>query len=371
MAKRKAYLHIGLPRTGGGFLDSALAEHAEALEAAGIRHPAISAEEMFRAAIEIRRDHKAWGYERREVEGAWAGICRRAWKGKHDVVFSQELLAACTSPQIDLLLDGLSGFEVHVVITARDLGTQMIAAWAGSVEAGRSVSFGRFRQRVTDPAREHDQAQRFWAGQELGEVLERWSAAVRKPHRLHVVVVPTDAGDPHEAVWSALGHIVGFDAARLPLTDEPAGGPDAAGIAVLRTVNRAVDGRLAGRTHRAMVRHYLSEGVVADDVTPPAIPHDLHELLLETGERWRKQLADGGYDVHGDTAALLPLEPDPAAVLPDDVPVEDRLSTATDALANVLVEVARLREHNQALEQKTAKLERKRKKLKRKLEKAG
>ncbi|HYF73247.1 MAG TPA: hypothetical protein VD864_10535, partial [Nocardioides sp.] len=57
----------------------------------------------------------------------------------------------------------------------------------------------------------------------------------------------------------------------------------------------------------------------------------------------------------------------PGAVAPDDVPVEARLTAATDALAEVLVEIARLREHNDALEQRNAKLERKRSKLKRRL----
>ncbi len=371
--KRKAYLHIGLPRTGGAFLDSALAEHAEALEALGVRHPAISAEEMFRAAIEIRRDHRAWGYERREVEGAWAEICRNAHRGRHDVVLSQELLAGCTPTQVDLLLDGLSGFEVHLVVTARDLGSQLLAAWAGSVEAGRSVSFARFRKRVMDPAREHEQAQRFWAGQDLGEVLERWSGAVRKAHRIHVVVVPPADQDPHEAVWRAVGEIIGFDVTMLPLDDSvpaPPTTPDAAGIAVLRTVNRAVDGRLAGRAHRAVVRRYLSEGM-AEPTTRPALPADLYDDLLEVGERWRKQLADGGYDVHGDTTSLLPVRPEPGQATPDEVPAEERLSAATDVLANVLVEVARLREHNQALEERNATLERKKRKLKKRLAASG
>ena len=166
MAKRKAFLHIGPPRTGGGFLDSALAEHADALADVGVRHPAISAEEMFRAAIEIRRDHQAWGYQRREVEGAWAAICRRAWKGKKDVVLSQELLAGCTPDQVDLLLDGLHGFAVHVVVTGSDLP----AAWAPVV----------------------------------------------KPERLHGIEVP--ATDPEQAVWTAFGAIVGFDASTLPLS---------------------------------------------------------------------------------------------------------------------------------------------------------
>lgn len=370
MGRRTAYLHIGLPRTGGAFLDSALAEHAEALEAEGLRHPAISAEQMFRAAIEIRRDHKAWGYERREVEGTWAEICRRAQKGKGDVVFSQELLAACTAPQIALLLDTLNGFEIHLVVTARDPGTQMVAAWAGSVEAGRSVSFTRFRQRVMDPAREHDQAQRFWAGQDLGAVLERWTAAVDGPQRVHVIAVPSGPDDPRQEIWSALGEIAGFDAAALPLALDPATAPHPTTIAVLRQVNRAVDGRLPARAQRSVVRRYLSEGTVRD-VPAPAIPTDLHTDLRALGERWRKELADGGYDVHGDTADLLPAASEPTATQPDDVPAEERLSTATDVLANVLVEVARLREHNQALEQRNAKLEKKRKKLKERLAEAG
>jgi hypothetical protein len=194
MAKRKAFLHIGPPQGGGGFLDAALAEHAGSLAEAGVRHPAISAEEMFRAAIEIRRDHQAWGYQRREVEGAWAGICRRAWKGKKDVVLSQELLAGCTPEQVDLLLDGLHGFAVHVVVTGSDLP----AAWSPVV----------------------------------------------KPERLHVIAVPDTR--PEQAVWTAFGAIVGFDAAALPLwagwsaaRPEP---PDVlAEVARLRAHNRVLE----------------------------------------------------------------------------------------------------------------------------------
>ena len=256
------------------------------------------------------------------------------------------------------------------MVTARDLGSQLLAAWAGSVEAGRSMSFAKFRTRVMDPAREHDQAQRFWAGQDLGGVLERWAHAVRRPGRVHVIVLAADDPDPHQTIWTAVGEIVGFDAAALPLTTVAAG-PDATGIAVLRSVNRAVDGRLDTRTQRTVVRRYVAEGANAQAVTHAAVPADLHEALLETGETWRKQLAEGGYDVHGDTTALLPGPVDPEATLPDDVPLDDRLSVTTDALADVLVEVARLREHNEALQSRNAKLEKKRKKLKRRLADAG
>ncbi|HEU5038791.1 MAG TPA: hypothetical protein VFT70_17425 [Nocardioides sp.] len=282
MAKRKAFLHIGLPRTGAGFLDSALAQHADALEARGLRHPAISTEEMFRAAIEIRRDHRAWGYQRREVEGTWAGICRRAWKGRHDVVLSQELLAGCTPEQIDLLLDGLHGFQVHVVVTARRPGGQPVPDWVGP---------------------------------DLGEVVRTWTPVVR-PDRLHVVVVPET--EPEQAVWTGFGEIAGFDAADLPLP-----------------------------------RHWSA--------TRP-VPRRPYPDLLEVGERWRKQLADGGCDVRGDTDALLPVE---------DMDAATTEVVSSGALADVVAEVTRLRAHNQALAERNAELERKRKKLKKRLAAAG
>ena len=153
--KRKVYLHVGLPGGPGDFLEIALRRHTHALAALDVRNPASSTDEMFRAAVEIMRDHQAWGYERREVEGAWSGICRRGHKGRDTLVVSQPLLASATSAQIELLFDGLAGFERHVVITAA---------------APEAWTF------PGDPA------------QDLGQVLERWAASARRPERVHVLV---------------------------------------------------------------------------------------------------------------------------------------------------------------------------------------
>ena len=368
MARRKAFVHIGLPRTGTGFVEHALTTHRVALADAGIVVPAISAEEMFRAAIEIRCDHKAWGYKRVEVEGAWAGVCRRARKLKGTHLITQELLAGATTDQISLLLDGLAGLEVHLVVTLRDPATQIAAEWEECIKSGRSVPFQRFRQRIMDPARVHEHAQRFWLGQHVGEVLDRWGAHVR-PDRMHVVVVPRSA-DPGEHVWSAFGRIVGFDADAFPIAGQrrtpPALGPTE--VAVLRGVNEAIDGRIEGQLRRTVVKRYFAERVLGDpDTTPAAVPADMYDDLVDLAEGWSKAIANAGYDVHGDLADLVPAKPSSSLRAPDDVQVEDRLHITTQALANVLVEVARLREHNQALEIRNGKLERKRRKLKQKL----
>lgn len=183
MAKRAAYLLVGLPHGGGTFLTEAVRAHASTLEAAGVRQPARSADEMFRAAVEIRRDHRAWGMRRRDVEGAWAAVCRRAYPGKDDVVAGHDLLAGATDPEIALLVDRLPGFEIHVVVVA-----------------------GPADPRLTLFPDDHD----------LGGVLTRWAGHLRSADRMHLIVADPDRPD---ATWVALGRIVGFDATQLPLPE--------------------------------------------------------------------------------------------------------------------------------------------------------
>jgi hypothetical protein len=173
MARRKAFVHVGLPHSGGTVLAPALDHHRAALSTLGIQRPG-TADEMFRAAVEILRDHKAWGYRRRDVEGSWSAVCRQARKAKGTVVVGHHLLADAAPIDIDLFLDGLAGFEVHVVLVSRD----------------------------GEPG--------------LDTLRDRWGTALGRPERLHVVV-PRTPGDPGPEAWAGLGRLVGFDATALPL----------------------------------------------------------------------------------------------------------------------------------------------------------
>ena len=199
MAKPKSFLLVGLPHTGVPLLTAALEQHRDALSDVGVTAPAKSADEAFRAAVELRREHRAWGLRRKDVEGTWSAICRRALKQRHTVVVGHELLAGATRDEVALLVDGLAGTQVHVVVLA-------------GVPDGR---VGLFPDEL-----------------DLGSVLERWAAATSSPDRVHVVVTdPTDA----TVAWRALGALVGFDAAPLALPD-PAGLALAADAASLRLI---------------------------------------------------------------------------------------------------------------------------------------
>lgn len=173
--KRKVYLHVGLPGA-GDIIEAALVHHRDALVELGIDVPAKSVDETFLSAVELLREHKRWGFARAEVEGQWATLCRRAWKRQQTVALSLPLISAATRPEIDLLLDGLAGLQVHVVLTAG-------------------------------------------AADDIDAVVARWAAAVRKPERMHVLRLdePTD-----KQVWKAFGKVAGFGTASLGLDAVPA-----------------------------------------------------------------------------------------------------------------------------------------------------
>ncbi len=389
MAKRRFVVHLGLPHTGAGGLAAVLAAHAGPLAEAGVRVPARSADEARRAALELRRLHGTYGLKRKEVEGTLALLCKRARKEgakTHDpVVVSDDLLAGATREQVALLLDSLAGFEVHLVATLADPARQLVAAWSEAVRAGSDLELRRYARRVLDPARRLDEAGAFWADQDVEQVLERWSSELRRPDRVHVVV-PQPGEDPVLATWRCVARVVGADPGALPVDTHasavtldpaglsgPAGATGAAGalgsslgsslgsLEVLRGVNASVDGRADGRIRRQLVDAHLAP---TSDALPPA-PADLHEELLDLGERWRKALADGGYDVVGDTTPLLP-SPAPVRAVVEPT-TEERLATTTDALGDLLVELARTREHVEDLLKRNAKLERKRASLRTRL----
>jgi hypothetical protein len=181
MAKRrKAYVHVG--RSGvEDLVAKALVHHRHALLELGVEVPARTSAEAVRAAVEILWDHRRWGLSRPQVEGQWVTLCRRVQKGRTSVVFSQPLLADATRDQAALLVDGLAGFEVHVVVTA--------------APDDRGVA----------------------------DLLETWGSVVHRPHRLHLVPVGADPFTPPaaRALWKAFGDVVGFGTASLRLDAVP------------------------------------------------------------------------------------------------------------------------------------------------------
>ena len=129
MAKRLFLLHLG-PDT----VD--LDDMRESLDLGRIATPDVDPEVLELAGIEITRTHKAAGMSRKEVEGAWAKVCRKAWKAKADVFVSAPGLFDASSEQAALALDGLPGFKVVLVVTS-GFAVPPPAAWLSLVKEDR------------------------------------------------------------------------------------------------------------------------------------------------------------------------------------------------------------------------------------------
>lgn len=135
MAKSNVFLHLGSGIIGVDAPHTAL-RHNHSLAQAGLSVPPLSGEHMERADLEMRLAWKDAGLKRRQVEGAWAEVCRKAYKAKGDVVISQPGLLAAPAHQAALAVDGLFAMRVHLVLTpsaAPDDLDEALGPWASLV----------------------------------------------------------------------------------------------------------------------------------------------------------------------------------------------------------------------------------------------
>lgn len=130
MAKRLFLLHIGPDPVD-------VSEMTDALALGGVVVPDVGADGFARAGIEILRSHKAAGLKRKQVEGAWATLCRRARKTKSDCFVSLPSFFAATPEQAALALDGLPDFKVVLVVTS-GFTSEPPATWLTLVKEGRT-----------------------------------------------------------------------------------------------------------------------------------------------------------------------------------------------------------------------------------------
>ncbi len=359
MAKRTAWLYIGLPGTGGPDVTEAAAAHAHTLRERGVGLPAASPEQMRRAAAEILRDHDEQGYRRRDVEGAWAEVCRRAWRGSAASLLGHERLGAADADQVALLLDGLAGMRTRAVVALRDPASLLAEGWAAEVRRGRTPTFARYAERVLDPDAEHAQGARFWAAHDVPGLLDRWTGALG-PGQVHAVVLPR-GGDPAPALWGRLLEL-------LRLDDDPEA---LAGPAPRRAAaehgrgargDRGDEGpplpRGAPRPGRRASRRLARPGPAAGAARRPG----------RRGGGPGREVAGPRRGV-GRPGARRPRrpahrparDPEPDA---DAAAAPEALTLAAGALAEASAEVARLRARVVDLERRNARLERKRSTLK-------
>ena len=220
----RVVVHVGLTKTGTTHLQGLLAAHAPALHEAGVLYPVRPPGLHFRGAVDVRGSAEVFGLPFEEVDGAWARLCAQVREHVEstggDAVIGHEVLAGATPEQADRALQQLEGLEVHVVVTARDLGRQAVAHWQERVKLGETRSFADFEgeELFADSGRDRGPdaggvRPRFWHGQDFADPLRRWTFALPPGHG-HLVVCPAP-GAPTGELWRRFGEAAGLLAGAL------------------------------------------------------------------------------------------------------------------------------------------------------------
>jgi hypothetical protein len=334
----QVFLHVGAAKTGTTYLQQVLFDARSALAAQGVLVPGGYAEAHFEAALDLR-GLAFGGREDPGVRGRWHRLVRQSldWDGPA-VVISHELFGGSREAVVDTVADAFAGAELHVVLTARDLGRQVPAMWQEQVKNDGSIPFERYVSQLTAEPRTGPAARTFWRQQHLGEVAGRWCARV-PADRFHLVTVPHPGSEP-TLLWQRFASVVGIGSGSVDAARPSANRSlSYAGAELLRRVNQSLGERMPWPAYATTVKGWFAEELlVAHGSGPrPSVPVEHRQWFATRQAEMLARVRELGVDVVGDLGELEPVfgepvdAPDPEAVV----------ATAADALAELLEERSR------------------------------
>jgi len=300
---RRCYLHVGSPKTGTSYLQSVLWASRPALADQGLSLPLRGVGDHFRLTLLLR----GLLDEAMDPPMAFDVLDRLAAElptlSSDRLLISHELLAPVRTKRTRLLLDVLGNYEVHIVITARDLARQVPAEWQQGVKHRATLSYEDYLGRVVDGRAEH-----FWAVQDVADVARRWGADL-PPERVHVVTVP-QRGAPSGTLLERFCSVLQVDPGSL-VTEAARANPSmgAQQAELLRRVNVALGDRLphprAG--YARVAKDHLGDRVLAaQGGRPLTLPSRLDDWVREASQAMVDRIRASGYTVVGDLDELMP-----------------------------------------------------------------
>ena len=350
----RTVLHVGLPKTGTTYLQTAMWHHREQLRDRGFLYPGEDRMHHFQAARSVGGVAGPGGLSHRVRAELVRDV--RAWDGT--AVLTHEFFSQSTREQAAAFVEELGPTELVVVVTARDYLRQLPAVWQEALKMGNAGTLGGFVDQMLAPGYQAEVRQAHqdagvvgtplrrawgWSTQDLAAVLERWSGAVGR-ERVRLVTVP-QAGTPRTLLWDRWCEVAGLDDTGLDLSIAMAN--ESLGAAQARVLTEVVD-QLSpdfgdGPTRHRWLRQYLGHEVLVPQGGDRIglAPHHV-EAVRPFTDAMLEEVAAAGYVVVGDLEELRSHEQPAAHRDPDTVPVEEALRVAATALEQTVVDVRRL-----------------------------
>ncbi|RLV48040.1 hypothetical protein D9V37_18260 [Nocardioides mangrovicus] len=339
---RRVIVHVGVPKTGTSYVQDRLFNNPASLAAQGVVYPGERHDAHFLAALDLMQ--LTWGGLERQAVGAWDALAAQVREAEGTAIISHEILGFASPAHVERAVASFGDAEVDVVVSVRDLVRQIPAEWQENVKHRRVLGFEEFLEQIRDPARETLISSWFWGVQEVPQILHRWSAAA-PPARTHVVTVP-QPGAARDLLWHRFASVFGLDPDSLPEgTDRENTSLGVPETALLRRLNEQLNDVVPNERYRQFVREYLVHQTLSKQQTSArlGVSPQVHAWASDLSRDWAAGIAEGGYDVVGDVADLVPRDPLPW-VDPDEPDEAEVADAGVRGLAAMTREAARLRD---------------------------
>jgi hypothetical protein len=341
MSRRRVYLHVGTPKSGTSYLQDKLALNRDELERQGLEYLRTRTGDHFEAALDLIGER--WAGEEKSARGQWEVLALEARKTRRDVLISHEILAAAGPDNVARAMASFPHHDVHVIVTARDLGRQIPAEWQERVKHRGGRDYTSFLKALMRSYRAQDQSLWFWKVQHLPRILRTWGAGL-PAGRVHLVTVPPSGG-PRDELWNRFSSVLRLDPrasyAESATTNASLGGAE---VTMLRRLNGALAEQKVPRSiYVDWVRETIVKEVLAErpDKVPATVPPKRRPQVERITATWLEKIRSSKYDVVGTLDDLEPVWPDGSQPWPnpDSADAELVASAAIESLAHVLARV--------------------------------
>jgi hypothetical protein len=337
VATPRVLLHLGTPKTGTTFLQEVMWHHRAELAARRIHYPGGFPEAHFQAAVDLQGvDFNDWHDD--AGEGAWGRMVDKVRRLSGTVVLSHELLGEVSADRAEQAMRDLAFADVELVLTLRDLGRQIPAAWQEDLKNRHYMSFEEFAAAVCP---DNDvgawYGNEFWRRQDVPKLLARWAPHV-PPDKVHLITLPR-RGAGQEELWRRFAQALGappdvVDVAHPAIRRNRSLGQREA--QVLRRVNVLLEDKVPWPVYGEVMAH-LAEEVLGQRRDPIELPPDHRGWVARCAAEMVEALRGSGHPVVGSLDELLVDTVGPeGARHPDSGSDAELLEVAVELIATAL-----------------------------------
>jgi hypothetical protein len=328
---QRVYLHVGAPKSGTTYLQRVLDANQAVLAASGVLLVGEHHLDRIHAAMAVREDPRLTELPK-SARTSWSRLVRQItdWTG-HSAILSYELFAVASAEQAARALADLAAYDVHVVVTARDLGRSVVSAWQERLKFGLTTPLEEWQPKPESSER----SEWGWRTLDPSGVAERWGSTL-PPDHVHIVTAPRSDAGPAE-LWRRFADACDLGSLQVDTTVPRAN--ESVGL-VQAELLRRVNGRLRREFRGSRQRSVWIRDLLAQEILAPlgderiGVPEATAVEATEVWKRTTERIGAAGYAVHGELADLEPLASE--ARLPGQV-TEAELTDAATACITALV----------------------------------